>query len=118
LKSYLKIRPGYKYIKRGTSCSKFLLSTKAPKQSSSAHLEDKKAVLQDSSLDDDFPSPPPYSPTNLQNPSQVLSLPHTRSKASYHPTEPGPLAEGSSSGPSVPILLLWQTPRDGAPFNL
>jgi hypothetical protein len=81
-----------KYIKGGTGCSKVLLSAKAPKQSSSARPENKKAVLQDASLDNDFLSPPPYPPTNSQDSSQVFSLPHTRSRSSYQPQEPGPLA--------------------------
>jgi hypothetical protein len=54
-----------KCIKRGTGCSKVLLSTKASKQSSSA-CQDKKFVLWDASPDGDFSSLPPYPRTNLQ----------------------------------------------------
>jgi hypothetical protein len=55
-----------KCIKKSIGCSKVLLSTKPPKLSPSTLPEDKKAALQDASLDDDFPPPPPYPSSNCR----------------------------------------------------
>jgi hypothetical protein len=107
-----------KCIKKSIVCSKVLLSTKPPKLSSSTRSEIKRLSYRMPHWMMIFPHHLHTPPTNLQDPSQVLSLPHTRNGSSYQPPEPRPLAEGPPSDPSAPVLPLWQTPGDGAPFMI